>query len=428
MRQTFAILLDAYRELNARKLFWITLVLSGLVVLAVGAVTLTPDGMKILVWEIEIEFLNSNVIPVDTFYKLVFVELGIQFWLGWIATILGLISTASIFPDFVSGGSIELVLSKPIGRLRLFLTKYVTGLLFLALQVTVFTLAAFLVIGIRGNDWEPGLFLAIPIMAIFFSYLFCVSALIGLLTRSAIAALLLTILLWFVIFLVHTSETTLLAFRLGQENSIEQREQRIEQVEQRIGELSARGKADLSSPQSLRPDEAPPAQPDEPGILGMVQWAWEESTRRAMDSEPNRLREMERLETELDELEAKLESDRDTLENLTFFHNLLFGIKTALPKTAETTELMNRYLVEAAEMEELANRQTDQASPGQDRDRAEPAADSNGMMTQEAQLEAGRRVEERIRSRSEFWVIGTSLGFEAVILAIGALIFCRRDF
>ena len=31
MTQTMAIFLDAYRELNSRKLFWITLILSGVV-------------------------------------------------------------------------------------------------------------------------------------------------------------------------------------------------------------------------------------------------------------------------------------------------------------------------------------------------------------------------------------------------------------
>lgn len=46
MRQTWAILFDAYRELNAKKLFWITLALSGLVVVAFAMVSLTPKGPR----------------------------------------------------------------------------------------------------------------------------------------------------------------------------------------------------------------------------------------------------------------------------------------------------------------------------------------------------------------------------------------------
>ena len=36
MIQTWALIVDAYRELSAKKLFWITLMLSGLVVSVMG--------------------------------------------------------------------------------------------------------------------------------------------------------------------------------------------------------------------------------------------------------------------------------------------------------------------------------------------------------------------------------------------------------
>jgi ABC-type transport system involved in multi-copper enzyme maturation permease subunit len=172
MRQTMAIFVDAYRELNHRRLFWITLMLSGIVVTAFAAMGNDKEGLTIFHWSIPFPFLSSNFIPTADFYKFIFAELGVGFWLGWIATIIALISTASIFPDFVDKGSIDLMLSKPIGRIRLFLTKFLTGLMFAGLQVTVFTLASFLVIGLRGGDWEPWLFIAIPLVLVFYSYPF----------------------------------------------------------------------------------------------------------------------------------------------------------------------------------------------------------------------------------------------------------------
>src|SRR6185437_5144958 len=96
----------------------------------------------------------------------------------------------------IGGGSIDLYLAKPIGRARLFLTKYLAGLLFVTLQVVVISVGSFFVLGLRGHDWEPGLFWAIPIVVCFFSYLFAVCVLLGVKTRSTIAALLLTILCW----------------------------------------------------------------------------------------------------------------------------------------------------------------------------------------------------------------------------------------
>ncbi|HVP72849.1 MAG TPA: hypothetical protein VMS30_03875, partial [Phycisphaerales bacterium] len=159
MMQTLAIFFDAYRELNSKRLFWITLMLSGLVVAAFALVGINENGLRIIVWDLDLPGLNSNVIKPETFYKLMFTNLGIGFWLAWIATILALVTTAGIIPDFVSAGSIDLVLCKPLGRLRLFLTKYVTGLLFVALQVSVFSVASFFVLGIKGGTWEPAVFL-----------------------------------------------------------------------------------------------------------------------------------------------------------------------------------------------------------------------------------------------------------------------------
>ena len=180
MTQTIALLIDAYRDLNARKLFWFTMILSRLVVACMAAVGTGEKGLKILVWELGIPMINNELISEDLFYKSVFSGLGISTWLTWAATILALISTANIFPELISSGSIELLLSRLIGRLRLFLTKYFTGLLFVALQVLVFATSSFLVIGPRGGVWEPGLFVAVPLVVTFFSYLFCICVLIGL--------------------------------------------------------------------------------------------------------------------------------------------------------------------------------------------------------------------------------------------------------
>jgi hypothetical protein len=203
--QTLAILLDAYRELNARKLFWIVLILSGLVVLVFLGVGINPHGVTVF------GFRFGG--PIDTsdfdrpaIYKGLFYNLGVQVWLTWVAAALALISTAGIFPDLLSSGSIDLYLAKPIGRIRLFLTKYVAGLAFVILQVSTFCAASFLVLGIRGGVWQPGVFWAVPIVVCFFSYIYCISVLLGVLTRSTIAAVLLTVLFWCVVYGVHYVE------------------------------------------------------------------------------------------------------------------------------------------------------------------------------------------------------------------------------
>jgi hypothetical protein len=39
-----------------------------------------------------------------------------------------------------------------------------------------------------------------------------------------------------------------------------------------------------------------------------------------------------------------------------------------------------------------------------------------------------RQLESVLRQRSVAWIVGTSLGFEVVVLALAAWIFSRRDF
>ena len=98
MTQTLAIFHDAYRSLNARKMFWMVLILSGLVVGAFAFVGINEQGLNIFFWQFEHEFLNSDHVSPALLYKWIFVEIGISIWLSWIAAILALVSTAGIFP------------------------------------------------------------------------------------------------------------------------------------------------------------------------------------------------------------------------------------------------------------------------------------------------------------------------------------------
>src|SRR5688572_27974867 len=157
LTQTGALFLDAYREINAKKMFWVTLVLSGLIVAVFGGLGINERGISIFRWDFPSIF-NTTFIDRPTFYKYVFSELGVGWWLNFFGILLALISTAGIIPDFVSGGAVDLYLSKPVSRLRLWLTKYATGLTFVGLQVGVFTLGCFLLIGIRAGSWDLRMF------------------------------------------------------------------------------------------------------------------------------------------------------------------------------------------------------------------------------------------------------------------------------
>ena len=394
LTQTMAMLVDAYRELNSKKMFWISLILSGLVVAAIACVGINDKGLTILWWTISLEVLNTSFLSPASFYKFVFIQFGFNFWLAWIASILALISTASIIPDLVAGGSIELSLSKPIARVRLFLTKYATALLFTGLQVAVFTVASFLVIGIRGGSWEWSIFLAIPLVLLFFSFIYCVCALLGLVTRSTIAALLLSVLFWFFLFLLNTSERTVLLFKLNAEDRIATTQREIDN----LPELISRSKDRIAVFSTAREGETDA----------------EKSRREANKAtEEAKLAGHEMRGTTRQQTLTEYKSSFDTLNK---WHTMLFGIKSVFPKTAETMGLLERQLTSLNEFQKLAEAQDE-------RDDERPRGRGN-----EPSPRVARKVEEVLRSRSVFWVVGTSVLFEALVLAICCAIFARRDF
>lgn len=388
--QTWALVVDGYRELSSKKLFWITMFLSLGVVAIFASIGLNERGITVLWFTIESEF-NSRLMAPERYYKLLFATLGVPLWLTWIASILALISTAGIIPDFISGGAVELSLSKPISRVRLFLTKYFTGLLFVALQVTAFTLASFVAIGVRGKNWEPELFLAIPIVVCFFSYLYGFCALVGLLTRSAIAALLLTLLFWFLLWGLNGTDEIFIA----QRESVAVRIERTQASEERQTKLA---KAQLAMLREQDPEGPFAAGAEHPGFAD----------------------ELEAVNPLLAKSRADLRELEEKRRFWTKWAGIIKRVKFVTPKTSETTRLLTRYLVSPDDLQLFMGGGRVNVDAG-DRNSQQ---DMPPMATPEAQ----QRSMKVLNERPVWWIVGTSLASEAVMVGIACVIFARRDF
>jgi hypothetical protein len=229
---------------------------------------------------------------------------------------------------------------------------------------------------VRGRYWEPRLFWAVPLVVCIFSYLYCVCALIGLITRSTLAAVLLTLLFWIFLFGVHFADVFLLDAQFHA-----QREVSINNMQYKLysGQL----------------DYAQQHAGDGRGTPGQVERLTEQR-RHALD---------QRQQAE------------NVARNVEFFQRVIVGFKTLLPKTSETSQLLERWLLTPQEKSELYER-------GQGRDR-EARPSRNIWMPDE---ESGRETRRALGRRSVAWVIGSSLGFEAAVLALCLWLFGRRDF
>ena len=108
---------------------------------------------------------------------------------GAIALLISVVITAFFIPNMLRKGSVDLLISKPIGRSQLLVYKYIGGLTFMFL-VTAFTVGGiWLVIALRSGFWDPSFLLVIPVLTFTFAILYAVSTLVAVFTRSAIAAM-----------------------------------------------------------------------------------------------------------------------------------------------------------------------------------------------------------------------------------------------
>jgi ABC-type transport system involved in multi-copper enzyme maturation permease subunit len=198
MRAALTILWDSFQLLRARRLFWVALLISMVVALIYASIGFNERGMSMFFgWkQFDNEFLQAGKPEAAAFYTMLFTDVIARFWLAWFAVGLALISTANIFPEFLAEGSIGNSLSKPVGRVRLFLLKYLGGLLFVALQVALFTLIVFLALGLRLGEWNFSVFWAVPVITFVFSLVYAVAVFIGVWTRSTLVALLGAVVMW----------------------------------------------------------------------------------------------------------------------------------------------------------------------------------------------------------------------------------------
>jgi ABC-type transport system involved in multi-copper enzyme maturation permease subunit len=119
-----------------------------------------------------------------------------------VAMLLSTIITAFFIPNMLRKGTVDLLIVKPIHRPTLLIYKYLGGLLFMLLNAALIVAGVWLVAGLRSGYWVNSFLLSIPLLTFEFAIYYSCSTLFGVLTRSTIVSILMTSLLWFVLWLV----------------------------------------------------------------------------------------------------------------------------------------------------------------------------------------------------------------------------------
>ncbi|MCE9595403.1 MAG: ABC transporter permease [Planctomycetes bacterium] len=115
---------------------------------------------------------------------------------GTFGILFAIAATAFFMPRMLEKGAADVVFSKPVSRFALLMTRYIAGLLFAAVLAIVM-IGGMQVGFLLVSGWsDPGFLWSIPILIYVFAVVHAVSVLVGVFTRSSVAAMLVTLIFY----------------------------------------------------------------------------------------------------------------------------------------------------------------------------------------------------------------------------------------
>ncbi|MFI5211485.1 MAG: ABC transporter permease [Ignavibacteria bacterium] len=127
------------------------------------------------------------------------VETGF-FMISWnLIIFFSLISTASFIPSMLEKGTIDLLISKPISRPMILLSKYLGAVLFVFLSMVFLLGSIWLILSLKSGYWDPAFLLSILWLTLAFAVMYSIVVVVGLTTQSTVIAILVNFFLIFVL-------------------------------------------------------------------------------------------------------------------------------------------------------------------------------------------------------------------------------------
>lgn len=195
--------LDAIYQVLDNKVFRVLMILVLVPILTTFLIGFREDGISILfgVWHWTYqEIIESfgNTAPggdfdyqgriVSTIVGLFVDKVG-----GNLGVVLAIAATAFFVPRMLEKGSADIFFHKPLNRFVLYLSRYAAGLIFIGLITLFCVTGMYLGLLLVSGYNDPGILWAAVTLTYLFGLVHCVSMLIGVLTRSTVAAILVTL-------------------------------------------------------------------------------------------------------------------------------------------------------------------------------------------------------------------------------------------
>ena len=133
-----------------------------------------------------------------------------------IGLLVGIVVTANVMPQMFDPGALNLLLSKPITRAGLYLTRFAGGCTQIAICAAYLFTGTWLWLGLGLGVWDQAFLWSIPIYVLVFAIYYSVSALVGLVYRSPILSVVATVVFWATCFAVGLSYNSFYALMQNQ--------------------------------------------------------------------------------------------------------------------------------------------------------------------------------------------------------------------
>ena len=197
---TRALLEDAWRQILDNTVFRILVVVAVLLVLPTFLVAATPEGIDVLfgLWKLDYaDFGPGFGRPEGEALSKEFVrmvqEFIVQGFAGTVGVSFCIAATAFFVPRMLEKGAADVVFSRPISRAKLLVTRWLAGVIFVAVLSSLLVGGMHLGFLLRSGHSDPGFLASALTLTYLFAILHCLSTVVAVLTRSSVAAILVTV-------------------------------------------------------------------------------------------------------------------------------------------------------------------------------------------------------------------------------------------
>ena len=199
---------DALLQVLDNRVFRVLLVLALVPILATVLIGLNDESFSFLfgVWTVDYpDFLYQLGDEPRVYLVEIFRAAFVESIVGSVGITICVAATAFYVPVMLEKGSADLVFTKPLSRSVLYLSRYVTGLIFVGALAAFLNLGIYLGLGLRSGMWYPGILWSTLTLVYLFALVHGVTMLIGLLTKSTPAAMILGIMFFMFNGCVHST-------------------------------------------------------------------------------------------------------------------------------------------------------------------------------------------------------------------------------